>query len=151
MGASIAIGALGPATFSTDVGNAPTRELSADEQRQLKELQQRDREVRQHEQAHVAAGGRYVRGGPRYTFTTGPDGKRYATGGSVDIDTSPEATPEATIVKAQVVRRAALAPAQPSPQDRAVAAEAATLERDARRALREQQEDQSATRLDLRV
>ncbi len=52
----------------------------------------------------------------------------YAVGGEVKIDTSPERTPEATVSKMQQVRRAALAPADPSGTDRAVAAEAAQAE-----------------------
>lgn len=107
-------------------------ELSEEEQREVEQLQARDREVRNHEQAHVAAGGQYVQGGPRYDFTRGPDGRRYATGGEVSIDTSPANTPEATIQKARVVRRAALAPAEPSAQDRRVAAQASQLENQAR-------------------
>ncbi len=106
--------------------------LSEKEQRQVRELQARDREVRIHEQAHVAAAGSLYRGGPTYDFQRGPDGKRYAVGGSVQIDTSPGSTPEETIAKAQQMRRAALAPAEPSSTDRAVAASAARLEAEAR-------------------
>lgn len=103
------------------------------QQARIQELQKRDREVRAHEAAHVAAGGPYVRGGPSFQFTTGPDGKLYATGGEVSIDTAPVSNdPEATIQKMQTVERAALAPAQPSPQDNAVAASAAQEEAQAR-------------------
>ena len=106
----------------------------------------RDREVRQHEQAHVAAGGAYVTGGPTYSYTHGPDGKQYATGGEVQIDSAPVADdPAATIRKMQVVRSAALAPAEPSAQDRAVAAEAAQTENQARADLREQQNAERAS------
>ena len=66
-----------------------------------------------------------MRGGATYEFETGPDGRRYAVGGEVPIDTSPVAgDPRATIRKMQVVRAAALAPAQPSGADRAIAAKA---------------------------
>ncbi len=99
-------------------------ELSAEEQRQIEELRARDREVRAHEQAHIAAGGRYVRSGASYHYQTGPDGKKYAIGGEVSIDTSEEKDPKATIRKMEVVRKAALAPARPSAQDRSVAAQA---------------------------
>jgi hypothetical protein len=52
----------------------------------------------------------------------------YATGGEVQIDTSPiSGDPEATIRKAETIRRAALAPASPSDQDRRVAAMAARM------------------------
>ena len=81
--------------------------------------------MRQHEQAHQTAGGRYTRGGASFSYTSGPDGRRYATGGEVSIDMSSEKTPEATIAKMNTVRRAALAPMDPSPTDRAVAASAA--------------------------
>jgi hypothetical protein len=100
-------------------------ELTAEEQAEVDELKQRDREVRQHEAAHLAAAGQYARGGATYSMKTGPDGNQYAVGGEVQIDTSPvKGDPEATIAKMQVVRAAALAPAEPSTQDRKIAAQA---------------------------
>jgi len=82
----------------------------------------RDREVRDHEQAHARVGGPYA-GQPSYTYQTGPDGNRYAIGGEVAIDIAPvNGDPEATIIKMEVVKAAALAPAEPSAQDRKVAA-----------------------------
>lgn len=99
-------------------------ELTPDEEAEVRELKQRDAEVRQHEQAHSTVGGPYA-GSPQYTYTSGPDGKRYATSGEVPIDASPiRDNPEATIQKMDVVIRAALAPADPSPQDQQVAAQA---------------------------
>lgn len=98
--------------------------LTPQEERVVRELRQRDAEVRRHEQAHSAVGGQYA-GAPRYDYTTGPDNRRYATSGEVSIDVSPIAgDPQATIAKMRVVRRAALAPAEPSAQDRQVAAQA---------------------------
>ena len=94
----------------------------------IAELKRRDREVRAHEQAHLVAAGQYAKGSPQYTFQKGPDGKNYAVGGEVQIDTSPvRGDPEATLRKAEAVRRAANAPASPSSQDRAVAAQATAL------------------------
>ncbi len=107
-------------------------DLTETEQRRVAELAARDREVRTHEQAHVAAAGNLFRGGPFYNYTKGPDGRNYATSGHVNIDTGPGATPEETIERAARVRRAALAPAEPSGADRAVAAQAARLEAEAR-------------------
>jgi len=102
------------------------------ERAEIQALKARDLEVRRHEQAHAAAGGPYA-GAPSYEFTTGPDGARYATGGEVSIDTSPvPGDPQATLEKAQTVRRAALAPAEPSEQDRRVAAEASQMAAQAR-------------------
>ncbi|MFN2381291.1 MAG: putative metalloprotease CJM1_0395 family protein [Guyparkeria sp.] len=107
---------------------AATDAASIEEQRLLTELKARDREVRSHENAHRAAGGDLVRGGS-YDYQQGPDGKRYAIGGDVQIDTTPvPGDPDATADKMARVIRAALAPAEPSPTDLAVAAQA-TAER----------------------
>lgn len=101
--------------------------LSDEDQRRVSELQKRDREVRAHEMAHVAAGGGLVLRGASYSYETGPDGQRYAVGGEVSIDTSPGRTPQETLDKAARIRAAALAPADPSPQDRQVAAMATQM------------------------
>lgn len=102
------------------------------DQRQIQELAARDREVRNHERAHAAVGGQYA-GAPRYQFERGPDGINYAVGGEVSISTGGvSGDPQATIEKAQLVRRAALAPAEPSSQDRKVAAQASQMEAEAR-------------------
>ena len=101
--------------------------------KELQELKKRDREVRTHEQAHLAAAGSHARGGPFYEFQRGPDGQRYAVSGHVKIDTSEvPGDPEATLRKAEVIRRAALAPAEPSSQDRSVAAKASSMAVEAR-------------------
>ena len=93
------------------------------EERQLDELKKRDLEVRAHEKAHAAIGGQYA-GAPQYEFKLGPDGRQYATDGEVSIDISEGSNPEETIRKMQQVKAAALAPAEPSPQDLRVASEA---------------------------
>jgi len=94
----------------------------------LRQLRARDREVRAHEAAHAAAGGSLVRGGPSYSFQKGPDGRSYAIGGEVQLDVSPVANdPQATLGKSSQIRAAALAPANPSPQDLRVAANANQL------------------------
>lgn len=111
----------------------PLQDPSSPESQQLRELQARDREVRAHEQAHLAAAGPYAAGGPSYTFQRGPDGRMYAIGGQVNVDTSPiPGDPEATLRKAQTLQRAAMAPAEPSGQDRAVSASAAQMASQAR-------------------
>lgn len=117
--------------------------LSEEEQRQVTELQKVDREVRQHEQMHVAAGGGLVISGPSYTYTQGPDGKSYAVAGEVGIDTSEGSTPEETVSKARRIRAAALAPADPSAQDRQVAAVAAQMEMAALQELARQRQEGS--------
>ncbi|RZM75550.1 catalase [Pseudoalteromonas rubra] len=93
------------------------------EQAQLQELKDRDREVRLHEEAHARVGGQYA-GSPSYEYQRGPDGNNYAVGGEVMIDVAPTGDPRETIDKMQTVRAAALAPAEPSGADRAIAADA---------------------------
>lgn len=106
-------------------------------------LKKRDREVRQHEQAHMAAGGQLILGGATYRYQQGPDGQRYAVGGEVSIDTSPGRTPQETLAKAQTIRAAALAPMNPSGADRAAAAKASAMEAQARQDLSQQVRDEA--------
>ena len=113
------------------------------QEQQVQDLTERDQEVRTHEQAHQSAGGEYA-SSPTYQFTQGPDGKRYATGGEVQIDTSAvPGDPAATIAKMQQIRSAALAPAEPSAQDLAVARSAAASEAKARKELMAEQSAKS--------
>ncbi|PHS67604.1 MAG: hypothetical protein COB23_10200 [Methylophaga sp.] len=119
--------------------NKESTELSTQEQQQIQQLQARDRVVRAHEAAHIAAGGNVIRGGAQFSFQRGPNGVQYAVGGEVKIDTSKvKGDPEATLRKAEQIRAAALAPAQPSSQDRAVAANAAQLAVEARAEINQQ-------------
>ena len=116
------------AAEKSDSSQGPSsQELSA-----IVHLQTRDREVRAHEQAHLSAAGGLAVSGASFEYTTGPDGKHYAVGGEVRIDVSKGRTPEETVSKADQIRAAALAPADPSPQDRAVAAAAMQMASEAR-------------------
>lgn len=116
-------------TASEEKKSTPTAgsELTEEELQVVEELEVRDREVRQHEQAHASVGGQYT-GAPELEYTRGPDGRMYATSGEVSVDTSAISNdPEATIEKMRTVIAAALAPAEPSTQDRQVAAKAQAL------------------------
>lgn len=97
----------------------------------VRSLQARDQQVRAHEQAHLAASGGLATSGASYTYQKGPDGVSYAVGGEVSIDVSPGRTPADTIARAVTIRAAALAPTDPSGQDRAVAAAASQMEQQA--------------------
>jgi len=134
-----------PASNSGEEEATDPSGLTEEEKAQVDELKQRDREVRAHEQAHAAVGGAYA-SAPSYEYESGPDGNRYAVGGEVSIDVSPvSGDPEATIQKMEVVKRAALAPAEPSPQDRAVAAQADQTRLQAQAELQQQRaEEQEA-------
>lgn len=98
---------------------------------QVRELEQVQREVIAHEAAHQAAAGEFG-GGISYTYTEGPDGKRYITGGEVPIKLRQGSTPEETLRNMQQVQRAANAPADPSGQDMQVAVKAAAIAAKAR-------------------
>ena len=106
-------------------------QLTDEEQQVVRELEARDSEVRAHEAAHQSVAGS-LGGSASFTYTTGPDGRQYAVGGEVPIDMSPGGTPQETIARAQTIRAAALAPADPSGQDYAVAAKASQMESEAR-------------------
>jgi hypothetical protein len=105
---------------------------SVDVQAVIKQLKQRDQEVRAHEMAHLSAAGGLAVGGMSFEYQKGPDGRSYAVGGEVQIDVSPGATPEETLQKAQRIQQAALAPAEPSAQDLAVANSAQQMAMQAR-------------------
>ena len=117
------------------------------DQQIVKKLSTLDREVRNHELAHAIVGGKYT-GTPHYQYERGPDGINYAVAGEVSISVSAiKGNPELTIEKAQVIRRAALAPAEPSTQDRRVAMEALQMEADAHLELLTIEQEQRADQL----
>jgi len=122
------------------------KELSEQDKQVIARLKETDRKVRAHEEAHIRAGGNLIRSRAQYSYEMGPDNKLYAVSGKVSIDTSPvEGDPEATIRKAARIKAAALAPADPSPQDRAVAAEADVMAMRARLELARQTSNQKET------
>jgi len=131
------ISATRPATSS--VQNKQVTEISEQDLQQLRQLKTRDQVVRAHESAHITAGRGVVIGGASYSFQRGPDGMLYAIGGEVSIDTSKVAgDPNATLQKAQQIQAAALAPTQPSSQDRTVAARAAKMAIEAKAEINQQ-------------
>ena len=137
-----------PAQHETKPGVNPLApQLTPQEQKELEKLKQRDREVKAHEQSHKAQLGPYAAGGPFYTYKTGPDNNQYAVGGSVSVDTSKGSTPEETIRKAQIIKRASLAVSSPSSADKAVAAKAQQMEQQARtEMLEEKRQERGASR-----
>ena len=110
----------------------PAGRFTPAEQQKISELELRHTEVIAHEMAHSTVGGQYS-GAPNYSYETGPDGSKYAVGGEVAIDTSRVPNdPQATLRKAQQIKAAALAPAEPSSQDRRVAMKADQMASQAR-------------------
>ncbi|WP_005036047.1 putative metalloprotease CJM1_0395 family protein [Holophaga foetida] len=119
-------------------------ELSPEAQAKVIELKARDKAVRAHEAAHLSAAGGLAQGGASFSYAQGPDNKRYAVGGEVSIDTSLPDDPSAAMAKARQIRAAALAPADPSPQDQKVAAQALVMESQAAAKLAQLNRSQSA-------
>jgi len=140
-----AVAASSPYSVASANGSAARGgELSPEQQRQVDALARADREVRAHEQAHMAAGAGLVRGSS-YSYEAGPDNRRYAVAGEVSIDTSPGRTPEETIAKARQIRAAALAPADPSTADRQVAAAASQMEMQAQQELAQSRQAEASS------
>lgn len=137
--------AAGAAAPTASRSGASQVELSPEALALIAKLKARDTEVRQHEQAHLAAAGGLAISGASYVYQRGPNGVNYAVGGEVQIDTSPGRTPEETIARAQAVIAAALAPAEPSGADLAVAAQAQQLAQQARSALARERSDEHSS------
>ena len=127
-----AVGRVQPSGQTEQQARQSTAALTPEQQAQVAQLSKTDREVRQHEQAHMAAGAGLVTSGASYSYTRGPDGRNYAQGGEVGIDTSEGGSSAETLAKAQQIQAAAMAPAQPSGQDHAAAARAAQMAMQAR-------------------
>ncbi len=119
--------------------------LSAEDRELLDRLKARNAKVRAHEHAHMAAAAGQAVGPPSYDYQTGPDGKRYAVGGSVDISMSYNSgDPEASLRSARTAQAAAMATGEPSGQDMATAARASAM---AARAMRDGLEKYAAQAL----
>ena len=101
-------------------------EMSKSDQALLHKLEVRDAKVRAHETAHIMAAGGQA-SSPTYTYQTGPDGKRYAIGGSVNISMLSTGDPESDARQAKNAHRAALATGEPSSRDMQTANKATAL------------------------
>lgn len=119
-------------------------ELTPEQQQEVEKLKQRDAEVRAHEQAHIAAAAGLSTSAPTYTYQTGPDGKKYAVGGEVNVSFTESGNPETDLQNAEAMKNSALAPADPSSQDKSVAGEAEKLIQKAQQEISQQQEQQKA-------
>ncbi|MGV8935323.1 MAG: putative metalloprotease CJM1_0395 family protein [Gallionellaceae bacterium] len=128
-----------PLHAATEQSKYAAPKLSDEEQMQISKLKARDTQVRQHEQAHLSASGGLNVSGASYTYQKGPNGVNYAVAGDVKIDISPGRTPEETLARAEKITDAALAPADPSPVDRSVAASAQNMAQQARIELQQQE------------
>ena len=125
------IGRLG----SSHVLVAKERDTSAPESKEQKaidELKRRDKEVRVHEAAHGSDPRLVKIGAAQFDYTIGPDGKAYATGGKVTLSTGSARTPEEALSKAEALKKAAMAPGEPSSKDFQALSSAIDMESEAR-------------------
>ena len=90
---------------------------NSEEQKIIGKLQIRDKEVRAHEMAHGTDPNLIKIGSTQFDYTIGPDGKAYATGGKVTLSTGSPNSPEDALAKAESLKKASMAPGEPSPQD----------------------------------
>ena len=129
-------------TGREQTGAGTNQELTPQEQQQLAELKQTDAQVKAHEHAHKSTAAGLTTSGPNYEYETGPDGKKYAVAGDVNVSYQKSSDPEVNLKNAQQLKAAALAPADPSSQDRKVAMQA---DREIAKARQEIMEEQNQT------
>ncbi|HVY99974.1 MAG TPA: putative metalloprotease CJM1_0395 family protein [Dongiaceae bacterium] len=112
------------ASKAPDAATGPGR-LSPAEKRAVAELQERDREVRNEEERHKAAAGKFA-GQPQYVYRRGPDGKLYAVEGKVPVNVNVTGTAEDRTAALRRVEAAAVSVQSPSSGDFKAVATAAT-------------------------
>lgn len=87
----------------------------------LEKFKQTDTNIRSHEQIHASIG--HTTAPIAYTYQKGPDGKMYAVGGSVRLDTSIPNDPKAAAFKLDMLQKAASGPTDSSAADNTIAAQ----------------------------
>lgn len=93
----------------------------ADFERVLAKFKNKDAQIRSHEQAHASIG--HTTTPISYTYQQGPDGKMYAVGGSVRMDTSMPDDPKAAAFKLDMLQKAATGPTDLSGADNTIASQ----------------------------
>lgn len=131
-----------------DRSAAHTAKLSDEELVQISQLKSRDTQLRQHEQAHLAASAGLDISKASFTYQRGPNGVNYAVAGDVTIGTSGGRTPEETLARAEMIIDAALAPVDPSPSDRSAAAKAQHMAMQARAEMMHQRSEAAIPQTD---
>lgn len=90
-----------------------------DYQRVVDKFKNLDSQTKAHEQLHASLAN--TKGAISYTYQTGPDGKLYATGGNVRLDTSLPKDEKAALAKLNELQKASLAPSGLSGADAQIA------------------------------
>lgn len=128
---------------SDNLPKSSEKQLTPEQQQEIAKLKAADAEVKTHEQAHIAAAAGLRTSAPSYQYETGPDGKKYAVAGEVSISFSKTGDPQKDIVMAETLKSAALAPANPSGQDMAVAKQAEEMIQQDKNEIQEQNQQQT--------
>ena len=89
--------------------------------RVLEKFKQTDQQVRTHEQIHASIG--HTTTPISYNYQKGPDGKMYAVGGSVRLDTSIPDDPKAAAFKLDQIQKAASGVSDASGADNIIASQ----------------------------
>lgn len=89
--------------------------------RVLEKFKNKDAEIRTHEQVHASIG--HTTAPISYSYQQGPDGKMYAVGGSVRLETSIPDDPKAAAFKLDMLQKAASAPSHTSGADNTIASQ----------------------------
>ncbi len=104
-----------------DISNSKNYDKN-DYLRVLEKFKNSDSRIRNHEQAHVASGTATT---PiSYKYQMGPDGKMYAVGGEVRLDTSIPDDPKAAAFKLKQIQEASNAPSDMSGADAQISIQA---------------------------
>ena len=90
-----------------------------DYQRVLNKFKNKDKEEKTHEQIH--ASNATTTNPINYNYQTGPDGKLYATGGSVRFDTSIPSDPQSAKIKLEQIKDASSSVSSMSGADTSIA------------------------------
>lgn len=89
--------------------------------RVLEKFKSKDSDIRTHEQIHASIG--HTTTPISYNYQEGPDGKMYAVGGSVRLDTSIPDDPKAAAFKLELLQKAATGPSHISGADGSIASQ----------------------------
>lgn len=125
----------------------PMADLSPEQLQQLRELERQDQQVRTRDMAFIAAAGGAA-GSYSVEYETGPDGRRYAVGADIKLDTSDGATPEQTLAKARALRAATMSARGESSTDASAAAKAVRMEAEAHAEIEREREAERQVAVD---
>jgi len=129
-------------TFEFSNATNPNNKQAAANNEKIDQLKKIDKNVIEHEEQHQRTAGS-LGSSPSYKYAIGPDGKNYAVGGHVNVQIKKDSDPNKTIQNAEIVKRSALAPHDPSEQDLKVAYDADENISKAKLALAQKKEKQS--------